>query len=189
MYNASHQNTQANAAESWRNAFIRMAYWRNRFAAFGIITDAVETSITWDRFPDFYRTITGEMNKAIAEITGHACSFSCRFTHIYPDGPAPYFTFYAVGDTKGNLHNALAKWKDIKALAIELIVENGGTVTHHHAVGRDHRSGYEQQTSPLFRQTLAAAKASLDPSGLLNPGVLYDPVGKRVGITGVFRDS
>lgn len=189
IYNASHENTRANAAESWRNAFIRMAYWRNRFAAFGVITDAVETSITWDKFPDFYRTITGEMNRAIAEITGHAGSFSCRFTHIYPDGPAPYFTFYAVGDTTGNLHNALAKWKDIKALAIQLIIANGGTVTHHHAVGRDHRAGYEQQTSPLFRQTLAAAKASLDPSGLLNPGVLYDPVGKNVGITGVFRDS
>ncbi len=189
VYNASHENTKQNAAESWRNAFIRMAYWRNRFAAFGIIADAVETSITWDRFPEFYRLITQEMTQAIRDITGHAGSFSCRLTHIYPDGPAPYFTFYAVGDTRGNMHNALEKWKKIKTLAMHLMVENGGTVTHHHAVGRDHRKGYEQQTSPLFRQTLSAAKAFLDPSGILNPGVLYDPVGKDVGITGVFRDE
>ncbi len=189
VYNASHQDAGENEAQSWRNAFIRMAYWRNRFAAFGVIADAVETAITWDRFPAFYRAITGEMNRAIAEITGHGCSFSCRFTHIYPDGPAPYFTFYAVGDTRGNLHNALEKWKRIKALAMQLIVDHGGTITHHHAVGRDHRRGYERQTSPLFRSTLAAAKACVDPAGLLNPGVLYDPIGKEVGITGVFRED
>ena len=105
--NASHEDPGASEAESWRNAFLRMAYWRNRFVAFGVIADAVETAITWDRFPEFYRSITREMNEAIAEITGHSCSFSCRITHIYPDGPAPYFTFYAVGDTRGKLHNAL----------------------------------------------------------------------------------
>ena len=63
-----------------------------------------------------------------------------------------------------------------------------GTVTHHHAVGRDHRSGYEQQSPELYRRTLAAAKASVDPGGIFNPGVLIDPVGKKVGITGVLAD-
>jgi alkyldihydroxyacetonephosphate synthase len=60
----------------------------------------------------------------------------------------------------------------------------GGTVTHHHAVGRDHRSGYERETSSVYRDALRAAKASLDPRGVMNPGVLIDPLGRKVGITG-----
>ena len=60
----------------------------------------------------------------------------------------------------------------------------GGTVTHHHAVGRDHRSGYESQSSVLFRNALAAAKQSLDPAGILNPGVLIDPLDRKIGIRG-----
>jgi alkyldihydroxyacetonephosphate synthase len=189
VHNTRHIDTRENEAESWRNAFIRMPYWRNRLSAFGIVADAFETSVIWDRFPDFYRLIKQEMEKAIRDITGHPYSFSCRFTHVYPDGPAPYFTFYAVGDAQGNFHNAIDKWKRIKLAAMQLLADNGATVTHHHAVGRDHRPGYEQQTSPLFRQTLAAGKAFLDPSALLNPGVLFDPAGKNVGITGVLGNT
>ena len=67
----------------------------------------------------------------------------------------------------------------------EVVTSLGGTVTHHHAVGRDHRSGYEAQSSPLYRQALQAAKASLDPAGIMNPGALIDPQGKDVGIRGI----
>ena len=73
--------------------------------------------------------------------------------------------------------------------AMEVLAEHGATVTHHHAVGRDHRFGYEQQTSPLFRQTLAAGKHFLDPQGILNPGTLIDPQDKSVGIRGVLSDQ
>ncbi len=188
VYNASHGDSKASEAESWRNAFIRMAYWRNRVAAFGIMADTFETAITWDRFPAFYKTIKQAMEEAITEITGHPCSFSCRFTHVYPDGPAPYFTFYAVGDTGGELQNCLDKWKQIKLLSMQLLADHGATVTHHHAVGRDHRFGYERQTSQLFRKTLAASKACIDPAAILNPGVLIDPTDREVGISGVFAD-
>jgi alkyldihydroxyacetonephosphate synthase len=187
VYNAGHANRQGSETESWRNAFIRMPYWRNRVTAFGIVADTFETAVTWDRFPDLYRTVKREMEQALAEITGHPFAFSCRFTHVYPDGPAPYFTFYAVGDTSGNLLNAIDRWKEIKQRSMQLLADHGATVTHHHAVGRDHRFGYEQQTSRLFRQTLAAGKALLDPAGILNPGVLIDPRGKDIGITGIFR--
>ncbi len=123
------------------------------------------------------------------EITGEVGIVSCRFTHVYPDGPAPYFTFFAVGDGTGDLRNALEKWRRIKRAANDLVVSFGGTVTHHHAVGRDHRSGYEQQSPELYRRTLAAAKATVDPEGIFNPGVLIDPVGKTVGITGVLGEE
>jgi alkyldihydroxyacetonephosphate synthase len=165
-------------AATWRNAFIRMPYYRNRMVGFGIIADTFETAITWDRFQQLYDGIKQGMEKAILEITGNIGLVSCRFTHIYPDGPAPYFSFYALGDTNGDLSNALKHWRQIKHTANELVVNLGGTITHHHAVGRDHKVGYEQQTSDLYRQTLVATKKSLDPAGILNPGALIDPCKK-----------
>ena len=78
----------------------------------------------------------------------------------------------------------MAKWCEIKRATNEIVVSLGGTVTHHHAVGRDHRSGYEMQSPTLFRAALAGAKKTLDPAGILNPGVLIDPVDRKVGIHG-----
>jgi alkyldihydroxyacetonephosphate synthase len=109
---------------------------------------------------------------------------SCRFTHVYPDGPAPYFTYAALGSDKGDLASSLAAWREIKLVCNDVVTRLGGTVTHHHAVGRDHRSGYEQETSGVYRDALRAAKASLDPHGVMNPGVLIDPLARKVGITG-----
>ena len=182
------EETQDDAASAWRNAFIRMPYYRNRMVGFGIIADTFETAITWDRFDDLYAGVKTGMETAIEDITGQPGIVSCRFTHIYPDGPAPYFTFFALGDRHGDLSEALENWRKIKLAANDLVVSFGGTITHHHAVGRDHRSGYEQQSPALYRRALAAAKASLDPDGILNPGVLIDPVGKTVGIKGVLSD-
>jgi alkyldihydroxyacetonephosphate synthase len=177
--------TPDSTAESWRNAFIRMPYYRNRLVGFGIIADTFETAISWDKFDALYAGVKKGMLRAIMDITGQPGLVSCRFTHIYPDGPAPYFTFFALGDKTGNLTHVLDNWRKLKLVANDLVVGLGGTVTHHHAVGRDHRSGYEQQSPELYRQTLAAAKAYLDPKAVLNPGVLIDPVGKKVGMRGV----
>ena len=171
-------------AEDWRNAFIRMPYYRNHLTPLGIIADTFETAVTWDKFDALYHGVKVRVGSVIEKVTNAPAILTCRFTHIYPDGPAPYFTFYAVGTSQGDLASALARWREIKWAANEAVVALGGTVTHHHAVGRDHRSGYEQQTPVLYRQALAAAKHSLDPLGILNPGVLIDPVGKAVGIAG-----
>ncbi len=172
------------AAGAWRNAFIRMPYYRNLTMAMGLIGDTFETATTWDNFERLYLGAKEQVGDVITRVTGQPARVSCRFTHIYPDGPAPYFTFATLGTATGDLHEALSKWREIKAACNDAIVGLGGTVTHHHAVGRDHRSGYEAQSAPLFRETLAAAKQSLDPQGILNPGVLIDPKGRDVGITG-----
>jgi len=172
------------AAGQWRDAFIRMPYYRDLMIALGVITDTFETAITWDRFDDLYEGAREKTATAIREICGHEATVSCRFTHIYPDGPAPYFSYSALGTTTGQLADSLAKWREIKVATNEIVVSLGGTVTHHHAVGRDHRGGYERQSSPLFRGALAAAKALLDPVGILNPGVLIDPAGRSIGIRG-----
>ncbi len=112
---------------------------------------------------------------------------SCRFTHLYPDGPAPYFTLVTRA-ADGSVASALAAWREIKQAANTAVVTHGGTITHHHAVGRDHRSGYEREVDPLFRRMLAAAKQVVDPQGVLNPGVLLDPVNRPVGRTGALAE-
>jgi len=172
------------AAGQWRNAFIRMPYYRDLSVALGVITDTFETAITWDRFEALYEGVRARTAAAIGEICGHEAGVSCRFTHIYPDGPAPYFSYSALGTADGRLADSLARWREIKEATNEIVVSLGGTVTHHHAVGRDHRSGYERQSPPLFRTALTAAKQALDPAGVLNPGVLIDPADRPVGIRG-----
>jgi alkyldihydroxyacetonephosphate synthase len=159
------------AAGVWRNAFIRMPYAMERLILRGVINDTFGTSITWDRFETFHDNVKAATENAILAATGRNGQVTCRFTHVYPDGPAPYFTFHALGDP-----NKLgAQWRAIKGAALDAVIANGGTVTHHHAVGRDHRPWYDKQRPRLFAEALRAAKKALDPQGLLNPGVLIDP--------------
>ena len=156
------------AAGAWRNAFIRMPFWRVMLMEHAMVGDTFETSITWERFRAFHDTVKAATEQAIVEATGRPGSVTCRFTHSYPDGPAPYFTFQAHGR-----HGALLEqWRQIKSAALDAVLAEGGTVTHHHAVGRTHMPWYERQRPALFAEALAGAKARLDPDGILNPGVL-----------------
>jgi alkyldihydroxyacetonephosphate synthase len=159
------------AAGMWRNAFIRMPYAREPLVGRGIIADTFETAITWERFEGFHNIVKTATEAAILEATGRPGQVTCRFTHAYPDGPAPYFTFHALG-RHGDL---LSQWQTIKSAASEALISAGGTITHHHAVGRDHRPWYDKQRPELFAAALRAAKRAVDPQGLLNPGVLIDP--------------
>ena len=148
-----------------------MPFARERIIQRGIINDTFETAITWERFESFHDRVKAATERAIVEATGRSGQVTCRCTHVYPDGPAPYFTFHAAGR-----HSELsAQWHTIKSGALDAVIANGGTVTHHHAVGRDHRRWYDRQRPSLFASALKAAKTTLDPQGLLNPGVLIDP--------------
>ena len=163
------------AAGMWRNAFIRMPYAREPLVERAVIADTFETAITWERFEAFHEKVKAATEAAIREATGRPGQVTCRFTHAYPDGPAPYFSFHALGR-----HGALEEqWRAIKTAASEALIAAGGTITHHHAVGRDHRPWYDRERPDLFAAALVAAKGALDPHGLLNPGVLIDPVGGR----------
>jgi len=155
-------------AGAWREAFIRMPFNREILTPLGIISDTFETSITWERFENFYAEVKHATQQAIRDVTGKDGAVSCRFSHAYPDGPAPYFGFHAQG-TPARL---LEQWQAIKDAASDAVISKGGTITHHHAVGRDHLKWYEQQRPALFGDVLAAAKRKLDPEGVLNPGVL-----------------
>lgn len=187
--NTGTEEHRQGAAGQWRRAFIRMPYYRDLLVALGVVTDTFETAITWDRFEQLYEGVRERAGAAIREICGRDVSLSCRFTHIYPDGPAPYFSYSALGTANGNLADSLARWREIKRATNEIVVSLGGTITHHHAVGRDHRDGYARQSPPLFQAALRAAKAALDPGGILNPGVLVDPSGRAIGIRGALAGN
>ena len=87
------------------------------------------------------------------------------FRSVYPDGPAPYYTVLAPGKPGSQI----AQWDEIKSAASDALIRLGGTITHHHAVGRDHRPWYDRQRPPLFAAALRAAKSALDPRGIMNP--------------------
>jgi alkyldihydroxyacetonephosphate synthase len=155
-------------AQAWRTAFLRMPYGREVQVPRGLIVDTFETAITWERFAAFHDAVKSATEGAIREATGRPGIVTCRFTHVYPDGPAPYFTFHA----QGRAGDLLEPWRHIKAAASEALIAAGGTITHHHAVGRDHMPWYVRQRPELFGTALAAAKTALDPAGILNPGVI-----------------
>jgi alkyldihydroxyacetonephosphate synthase len=134
-----------------------------------VITETFETAVTWDRFADFHRVVTAAATDAVKRVCGGG-SVSCRFTHVYPDGPAPYYTIMAAGRRGSELE----QWAEIKAAASEALIAHGGTITHHHSVGRDHRPWYDAQRPDPFARALAAAKRELDPAAVLNPGVVID---------------
>jgi alkyldihydroxyacetonephosphate synthase len=132
----------------------------------GVLTETFESAITWERLPAFVETVKA----ATAEALGEGV-VTCRLTHAYADGAAPYFTVVAPA-RRGDEEE---QWALVKRAASEAILAAGGTITHHHAVGRDHRELYERQRPAPFAAALRAAKAELDPDARLNPGVLLAP--------------
>lgn len=160
------------AAGTWRSAFLRMPYLRDALARMSVVTETFETACTWDRVPALYAAVHCELGDVVRDVTGAQGTINCRFTHVYPDGPAPYFTVIAPGRRGAEV----AMWDEIKSAAMRILTDHGATVTHHHAVGRDHRPGYDRQRPEPFAHALRAAKRALDPAGILNPGVLLDPL-------------
>ena len=166
------------AVGAWRGAFLLAPYLRDTFVACGVLSETFETAITWDRFEEFHASVMETARTAVAEVSGAPLEgpgsprVSCRFTHVYPDGPAPYFTVLAPAVRGGEVE----QWDEIKAAVSEALIDGGGTITHHHAVGRAHRPWYDRQRPAPFAAALRAAKAELDPAAILNPGVLIDPI-------------
>lgn len=166
---AGEKSGGAGAAGSWRQSFIEAPYLQNVMVSLGVVADTFETACTWDRFDELHGTVTEAVQAAMQRVSGGG-RISCRFTHVYPDGPAPYYTFLAPARRGGELE----QWAEIKHAASEALLSCGATITHHHAVGRTHRPWYDRQRPEPFALALRAAKNALDPAGVLNPGVLLD---------------
>jgi alkyldihydroxyacetonephosphate synthase len=160
-------SARSGAEGAWRDAFLQAPYLRDTLIAAGIFVETYETAVTWDRLDGLVATVKDRAREAL----GGAGVVTCRLTHVYPDGAAPYFTALA----PARRGDELAQWAEVKAAISDVILDGGGTITHHHAVGRDHRPWYDRQRPEPFAAALRAAKAAVDPAGILNPGVLIDP--------------
>jgi alkyldihydroxyacetonephosphate synthase len=160
------------AVSSWREAFLGAPYVRDAFVAMGVLSETFETAITWERFPDFHERVTAAAEQAVLLECGATGQVFCRLTHVYADGPAPYFTVLA----PARRGEEVEQWAAIKRAVSHTILAEGGTITHHHAVGRDHRPWYDRQRPEPFAEALRGAKAAVDPCGIMNPGVLIDPL-------------
>jgi len=163
------------AAGAWRNSFVSAPYTRDALVAASVLSETFETAITWDRFAEFDASVREAVESAIARLCGGG-TLTCRFTHVYPDGPAPYYTVLAPSRPGAELEH----WAEIKRIAADAVLDGGGTITHHHAVGRDHRPWYDRQRPALFGEALLSVKAVLDPAGIMNPGALLDPIDRSV---------
>jgi len=159
------------AVGSWREAFLGAPYARDVLVAMGVLAETFETAITWDRFARFHEQVKAAGEQALREVCGEGGRVTARFTHVYPDGPAVYFTAIA----PARRGEEVAQWAAVKRAVSDAILAQGGTITHHHAVGRDHRPWYDRQRPEPFAAALRGAKAAVDPAGIMNPGVLIDP--------------
>jgi alkyldihydroxyacetonephosphate synthase len=146
---------------AWREAFLRAPYLRDTLVVMGVFTETFETAVTWDRLRPLIHTVKAAVPASVV---------TCRITHAYPDGAAPYFTVL----TPARRGEEDAQFAEIKAAASDAVLAAGGTITHHHAVGRMHRPWYDRQRPEPFAAALGAAKAALDPASRLNPGVLLE---------------
>jgi alkyldihydroxyacetonephosphate synthase len=163
------ESSATGEAGSWKQAFFDAPYLQTALVSIGVLADTFETACPWDRFDALHAAVTGAALDALRRECGGG-RVACRFTHVYPDGPAPYYTF--LGRARPGAE--LAQWRAIKAAASEALAAHGGTITHHHAVGRVHRPWYDRERPALFAEALAAVKRALDPAGVMNPGVVID---------------
>jgi alkyldihydroxyacetonephosphate synthase len=155
---------------AWRSSFMRAPYVREQLVLLGLIVETFETAVTWDRLDDLIASVRAAGEHALARVCGSG-AITCRLTHVYADGAAPYFTVTA----PGRRGSELAQWEDIKSAVSDAILAAGGTITHHHAVGRDHMRWYDMQRPDVFAAAYRGAKNAVDPVGILNPGVLVKP--------------
>jgi alkyldihydroxyacetonephosphate synthase len=153
----------------WRNTFFRQPYLRDALMDYGVISDTFETAVPWSALPAFYPAVRQATMAAIQKECGGGM-VSCRTTHAYSDGCSLYFAFFAPGR-----HDALVEqWGRIKEAASDAVMKHGGTISHHHAMGRDHRRWARQEIPAPFRAAVRAVRRELDPSGMMNPGLWFD---------------
>ena len=162
-----HTGEASGGAGEWRAAFLQAPYLRDALVRLGVVVETFETATTWDRAHALVDEVAGAARAAAQEACG-AAVVTTRVTHAYPDGCAPYFTVLA----PGRRGDEVAQWESVKVAASEAILAAGGTITHHHGIGRDHARWYRRQVPDLHHGSLAAVKRELDPAGVCNPGVL-----------------
>jgi alkyldihydroxyacetonephosphate synthase len=152
--------------EAWHRSRYAAPYLRDELLDRGVLVETLETATSWANLGTLHKAVREALQTALSR-RGTPPLVICHVSHLYPSGASLYFTFLARQE-----EDALGQWRAAKTAASEAIVANGGTITHHHAVGRDHRPWITAEAGPLGVEVLRAAKARLDPAGIMNPGKL-----------------
>ena len=152
--------------EAWHRSRYAAPYLRDELLDRGVLVETLETATNWANLSTLHQVVREALQTALSG-RGTAPLVICHVSHLYPSGASLYFTFLARQE-----EDALGQWRAAKTAASEAIVANGGTITHHHAVGRDHRQWITAEAGELGLEVLRAAKERLDPAGIMNPGKL-----------------
>ncbi len=153
--------------EIWAAGRFAAPYLRDALLDVGAFAETLETAGFWSALPRLYEAVRGALADALP-----SSLVMCHISHVYPDGASLYFTVVtAQGD------DPLARWEAAKRAAGDAIAGAGGTISHHHGVGVDHRAWLAHEDGALGVEALRAVKERLDPAGILNPGVLIPPSG------------
>lgn len=153
----------------WRDTFFAQPYLRDALLDYAVLADTFETAVPWSRATDFYHAVRDATLDAVQRVCGGG-GVTCRVTHAYPDGVALYFSFYCPGK-----HGALVdQWREIKAAASDAVMAGGGTISHHHAMGRDHKPWAARELPAAYRAAVRGVRRELDPRGLMNPGLWFE---------------
>ncbi|WP_205698386.1 FAD-binding oxidoreductase [Conexibacter sp. SYSU D00693] len=158
------------AGRSWERGRFHAPYLRDDLLARGVLVETLETAAQWSDLHELHRAVGDALRR-------HCPLVACHISHLYGSGASLYFTFLARQDRGGELD----QWRRIKADACDAIVAHRGTITHHHAVGRDHAAWMPAEVGEAGVAALHALKRELDPVGILNPGKLIPSVGGEVG--------
>ncbi|MET4432416.1 alkyldihydroxyacetonephosphate synthase [Mycolicibacterium sp. 624] len=153
-------------ARAWEHGRFGAPYLRDSLLSAGALCETLETAVNWDRVPALKAAVTEALTTSLAE-SGTPALVLCHISHVYPTGASLYFTVVA-----GQRGNPIEQWHRAKRAASDAMVSCGATITHHHAVGADHRPWMRDEIGDLGVEVLRAVKAVLDPAGILNPGKL-----------------
>ncbi|OBF26499.1 flavoprotein [Mycobacterium sp. ACS1612] len=154
-------------ARAWEHGRFNAPYLRDSLLSAGALCETLETATNWSNVPALKAAVTEALTTSLAE-SGTPALVLCHISHVYPTGASLYFTVVA-----GQRGNPIEQWRKAKAAASDAMVRTGGTITHHHAVGADHRPWMRDEVGDLGVAVLRAVKATLDPAGILNPGKLF----------------
>lgn len=154
------------AGAEWFDGRYQGPYLRDALLDAGALVETLETATFWSALGRLYEAVGEALREALTAV-GTPPVVLCHISHVYPSGASLYFTVGAA-----QLDDPVAQWNTAKAAASDAILDAGGSITHHHGVGVDHRHHYAREIGPLAIEALRAVKATLDPVGILNPGVL-----------------
>ena len=153
-------------ARAGRNYFAG-PYLRDELLGMGVLVETLETATTWSRLHELYAGVGDALRAALAA-RGTDALVMCHVSHLYRSGASLYFSFFARQERGAELE----QWQAAKVAACDAIVAHGGTITHHHAIGRDHAPWMRQEVGELGVEAIRAVKRELDPAGIMNPGKL-----------------